>query len=327
MNDILAVRISSRFIFVNLLPTIAVICLVGGLLAAGAPGQAPSWRALEDSISGLTLISALLAAFAVLVASVVLHPLAYPMIKVVEGYWARFPFGAALSLRVSRRYRTWRQDLEIYENEHGGTAEERAWLPPAGTPVLPTGLGNVLQAGEIRAGARYGYRTADIWHRLSPLMSPAVRAEVSDTRNQMDTAARLCVFGLLCVPITMALLWNHEVWLLVPVGCYLFAWAAYRAATAAAYRFCEAAAVAVDFHRLQLWDALSLDRPSNFLEEQTEMAPLLCQVLGVGEGLYEDDMAKLTYSAAPAWLGGQVGSFHGQQQIPPPEGGGGVGAS
>jgi hypothetical protein len=178
-------------------------------------------------------------------------------------------------------------------------------------------LGNVLQAGEIRAGERYGYRTGDVWYRIALILAPATQAEVTDTRNQVDTAARLCIFALLCVPVTLFLLWSHGPWLLVPFGCYLFAWAAYRATVAAAQRFSEALAVAVDFHRLQLWDALSLDRPKDLREEQKVLAPLLCQMLRDAESLYREDKVKFRYLAPPAWPGGQLSPFADQQQTPP----------
>jgi DNA replication protein DnaC len=114
--------------------------------------------------------------------------------------------------------------------------------------------------------------------KLYPFMSPVVDAEVNDTRNQLDTVVRLCIMSLLAVPITMFLLWSHGLWLLVPMGCYLFAWAAYRASLAAAMRFCEAISTAFDLHRLQLWDALSLRRPGNLAEER-RLAKLLCVLL------------------------------------------------
>ncbi|GIM88832.1 hypothetical protein Ato02nite_006250 [Paractinoplanes toevensis] len=303
VNEFLAVRVGPRFVFVNLLPTFALTLLVGGLAAAGAPGVAPSWGRLSAFAVRIGWPGAMIGVFAVVVLSAVLHPLAYPMIQFLEGYWDGLPAGRALKLRASQRYHTWRIQLGELQSRSRQLVPDLAWLPPAMEPALPTRLGNALQAGEIRAGDRYGYRTGDILQRLIPIASPAVRTELSDTRNQLDTSARLCAFSLLAVPVTLFLLWSHGLWLLVPFGCYLFAWASYRAALAAAYRFCNAVSVAVDLYHLRLWDALSLQRPESFADEQRRMGPLLCQLLRDGRGLKSDAPLSYIPDADPSGTG------------------------
>lgn len=133
----------------------------------------------------------------------------------------------------------------------------------------------VTSFGPVRSGLgeRYGLAVEIALLRLQPLLSPAVESELTDTRNQLDTATRICAMSFLAIPVTVVLLWSHEMWLLVPLGCYLLGWAAYRSAIAAAQRFCEALAVAFDLYHLQLWDALSSERPTDLLDEREKAKP------------------------------------------------------
>jgi hypothetical protein len=236
MNDLLDVKISSRFIFVNIIPAIALAALIGGLLAAGAPRTSPNWSTLQDSMRQLGLLGGALLLCAVVVFSLGLHPLSYLIIQMLEGYWERLPGGRSLQAMAARRYERWRTYLRIQKVSAATPPPEvndLAWLPVIGAPVLPTRLGNTLRAGEIRAGQRFGYETGTLLPRLLPVVSSEIRTEVTDCRNQLDTAARLCVVGILATPATLLLLWTHGKWLLVPLGCYLFAWMSYQASIAA----------------------------------------------------------------------------------------------
>lgn len=297
MNDFVEVRLGARFVFVNLLPALFLTLLIGGLIAAGAPQQAPSWETCTRNLSQISWAGAFLVTILIVVASVVLHPLSYPMIQMLEGYWERLPFGAHAKNLVSARHEQWRSHLgQLLDDEEQPPPEtaELAWYPSPGTPVLPTRLGNTLRAGELRAGRRYGYDTNAILRSLLMVAPSTIRVELVDTRNQLDTAARVCLASALAVPATLMLLWHHSQWLLLPFGCYLFAWAAYHAAVAAARRFCEALSAAVDLHRLQLWDALSLQRPDGLAAERGQLGPALSRLLD-GSSVSAEDRKALIY--------------------------------
>src|SRR5690349_3017073 len=62
--------------------------------------------------------------------------------------------------------------------------------------------------------------------------------------------------------------------MLVPLVCYLFAWASYNSAIAVAHRFCEALSVAFDLHHLQLWEALSQHRLEDIQDERDKAVTL-----------------------------------------------------
>jgi hypothetical protein len=301
VNEFFSVKVGSRFVFVSLMPTLLLVAIIGGLMAAGAPAGRPSWDRLVDSIAEIDWLGAAIVVIGSLVASVVLHPLSYPMIQFLEGYWGSRPLGRRLQRWAAARYGRWAQEIDRLQDREedapAGLAELAAWLPQ--DLILPTGLGNTLRAGEMRAGQRYGYRSDVVLGRLYYLMTPEMRIEVADTRNQLDTAARLCAVGMLMVPATLILLWNWGTWLLVPLACYGFAWASYRSAVAAARRFSDALSVAFDLHRLQLWDALSLRRPGSHLEEE-QAAEMLSILLAGVEGMPPNASKILTYKSVPA---------------------------
>jgi hypothetical protein len=99
------------------------------------------------------------------------------------------------------------------------------------------------------------------------------------------------VLGLVATAVSVPMLIRYDVWLLFSLALYLFSWGSYRAAVAAAKRFCQELAVAFDLHHLQLWDALSLPRPAH-LRAERERGGDLCDVLAaeeqIGDELYED---------------------------------------
>jgi hypothetical protein len=131
-----------------------------------------------------------------------------------------------------------------------------------------------------------------------PLMSESVQSELTELRNQMDIAVRICVLNLLAVVVGLTLLIRFDVWLLLPLGCYLLAWATNRAAVAAARHFSEVMAVPFDLHHLDLWDALSLDRPANVDALQGEQGENLSRLLA-GQQLREEQYRALPYRPRP----------------------------
>jgi hypothetical protein len=65
---------------------------------------------------------------------------------------------------------------------------------------------------------------------------------------------------------------------------------------AAARRFSEELAVAFDLHRLQLWDALSLERPPNLLAERQaggDLCDILAGETGIDDEMYEQYIYQL----------------------------------
>ena len=98
-------------------------------------------------------------------------------------------------------------------------------------------------------------------------MSPIVLAELSERRNQLDAAVRISVAAGVATAISIGMLLRDGPWLFLALATYLLCWASYRAAVAAARGFSIILAAAVDLYHLQLFDALSLERPAGIEEE------------------------------------------------------------
>lgn len=298
MGDVLAVRLGGRLIFVTVVPNVFVMGVLGFLLAAGAPGRRPSWAAARETIDGLSFRDALLLTAVLVVVSLATHPLMLPLIQIVEGYWLSLPGGEKWEDWGKKRYRrfwhlveTIAKDTGESENRHTEALRRMRWLPPQSGKVRATELGNVLYAGEVRAGDRYQLRTDVTWPRLRRVIPEQTGAAINDARNQLDASVRFCVLGLLATAASLPMLIRYDVWLLFSLGLYLFAWGSYRAAVAAAKRFCQELAVAFDLHHLQLWDALSLKRPPHLLAER-QNGEDLCEILAgeeqIGDEMYQE---------------------------------------
>jgi hypothetical protein len=278
--DALTSRLGTRFLVVTVVPNVLLIAYVGFLLATGAPTHSPSLARALTILDKLTIRQAIAMLLGILIISVATHPLQTPLIQFVEGYWWGLPLGPTAMRRFTHRFRnelSWVQtELRVSgtKSQNWATAQAAAdalyrqyWLPTREEDLLPTVLGNTLKTGEIRAGSRYGLELEFALPRLTPLLSPSSLAELSDRRNQLDAAVRLCIAAGLATAVSVGLLLWHGPWLFLALVTYLLCWACYRAAVAAARSFSISLAAVIDLHHLQLFDALQLERPSNLAQE------------------------------------------------------------
>ena len=316
--EALASRLGTRFLVVTVVPNALLIAYVGLLLAAGAPARSPSLARALKVLDGLTIRQVIALLLGLLIISIATHPLQTPLIQLVEGYWWGLPFGPAIAIHATERFRqeltSVRHELEASETEESEETEQseetdqsewaatrsiaharnrQYWLPTRHYNLLPTALGNTLSTGEIRAGERYGLETVFAMPRLAPLLSPPSLAELRDRRNQMDAAVRLCVAAAIATVVGIALLLQYGPWLFLTLATYLLCWMCYRAAVAGARGFCNSLAAAVDLHHLRLFDALQLERPANLKEEFTLNATL--GMLFRGDDFDPEAQANLRY--------------------------------
>lgn len=274
-------RLGTRFLVVTVVPNALLIGYVGFLIAAGAPTQPPSPARALATLDHLTVNRIVAIALGLLIISVATHPLNIPLIQLLEGYWWGVPFGPRLANHATKRFL---KELDKAEGElrkptgsagHAWATKNSArqaqfrksWLPENREDLRPTDLGNTLWTGETTAGERYGLDLNLALPRIIPSMSSSILAELSDRRNQLDAAVRLCVAAGVATVVSVGLLILQGPWLFLVLAPYLLCWASYRAAVAAARGFSVTLAAAVDLHHLQLFDALSLERPANITEE------------------------------------------------------------
>ena len=268
--------IGARFALVGLLPGVVLALFVLALLWSGAPGEAPDLDRILDEARELDAWAGGLLFLTLLVAAIVAQPLQLGLVRWLEGYWP----GVARPLAARRRARYERRvdalEATTAPRRKPLTPEELATMSDAASELrllppreylMPTRLGNALRAAEVRAGEPYGLDVVVAWPRLYPLLSDPVRAVVDGQRDALDVNARFCSVFAAAAVIAAGLLAAHGWWLLVPAGCLVLTWLAYRAAVAAAIAYGESIRSAVDLHRFTLLEALHLPLPATPEEE------------------------------------------------------------
>ncbi len=264
----------SRLRLTGLLPGAVLALVLAGVLAAGAPDDAPSWDRARDAAAGLDGWQGVLLGLLVLVAALLLQPLQLSLVRGLEGYWDGIPGLRRLAAEGRRRQRRRIAQLtEAAAPRPSPTTGERAAMvravlarrqrfPQHDEDLLPTTLGNALRAAETRGGEPYGLEAVTAWPRLYPLLPDSTRGIVDDQRDALDMAARFsAVFAVLTLT-TAGLLVQHPPWLLLPLAFAGLAWLSYRGAVAAALAYGTGIRVAIDLHRFELLRALHVPLPA-----------------------------------------------------------------
>ncbi|MDN3024470.1 hypothetical protein [Streptomyces sp. S.PB5] len=208
-----------------------------------------------------------------------LRPFQVRAVRVLEGYWDRWPVTAGLAGALARIQRARWHGLRKKADRTGGgdtacrvraDARRRLAARPPAEIQLPTALGNALRAGELTAGERYGLTTLTSWPRLYLQVSDRMAEILRSTRDVLDTAVNLCwAFLALTTSGATALYDEPFVWWWCGVGIALAA-VAYKGAVTAAQAYSGLMHVAYDLHRFDLLEALHLPLPPDSdVEEAT----------------------------------------------------------
>jgi len=266
-----------RFRLVSLLPTVVLGLFALALAWSGAPGSPPDVSRVVAQAKGVTGWAGFLLALTLLVAALIIEPFQLTLVRAFEGYWGESRIGRLLAAPGKAFHRARRDRLDRIQQRGGSDRQASAAAredaarklrayPPADA-LLPTKLGNLLRAGEHRAGSRYGLDAVTMWPRLYPMLSDKLTTVLNDFRDQLDLAVRFCSVFLAATVISVACLATHGWWLAVAVGTLLLAVLSYRGALAAAAAYGQAVEAAVDLHRFDLIRALHLPLPANLTTE------------------------------------------------------------
>lgn len=139
---------------------------------------------------------------------------------------------------------------------------------PEASRVMPTHLGNALRSAEDALGTQYGL-DAILTAPHVALIAPAEHVSyLHDSRQQLDTAVRLCVVALIVTGETVGCLLTDGWWLLIALAPYLLARIAYRSAVAAADYYMAIVGTVLDLNRFGLYKSLHVKLPMNTVEER-----------------------------------------------------------
>ncbi|MFF2363919.1 hypothetical protein ACFVU0_14585 [Streptomyces sp. NPDC058122] len=267
--------LTPRLKFVNILPTVVFLMVTGALWLSGAPAHAPTLTVLIENAKHASWPAALGLTSAALVTGLLLQPLELASIRFLEGYWRTSGPLRGLGER-GRWIQQRRKDRLVWLNEQLGRSAHKELVEhvprelaafPDKQQVLPTALGNRLRAAEEKAGAVYSLDATLTWPRLYFVLPPDVLRFVSQSRNELDTAVRLCLSFALTSLASAVLLLRHPVWLALPACLALLCALAYRTAVHAAQAYGVTFTSVIDVYRLRLLKEMSVRMPADSDEE------------------------------------------------------------
>jgi len=203
-----------RFRLVSLLPTVVLGLFALALAWSGAPGSPPDVSRVVAQAKGVTGWAGFLLALTLLVAALIIEPFQLTLVRAFEGYWGESRIGRLLAAPGKAFHRARRDRLDRIQQRGGSDRQASAAAredaarklrayPPADA-LLPTKLGNLLRAGEHRAGSRYGLDAVTMWPRLYPMLSDKLTTGLNDFRDQLDLAVRFCSVFLAATVISVA---------------------------------------------------------------------------------------------------------------------------
>ncbi|MHC3468231.1 hypothetical protein ACYF6T_05925 [Streptomyces sp. 7R007] len=280
-----------RVLTVHFAPCALFVAGVVALVRAGSFSGRSDWAAVwpERPTAILGLFSLVTTGAALL--ALLVQPFQVRAVRVLEGYWDRWPLTARLAGWLARaQRRRWHALQRRAERvAHGDTARRvqadarrRLAAHPPAESLLPTALGNALRAGELSAGERYGLTTLTSWPRIYPQVSEQLAQALRSARDALDTAVNLCwSFLVLSVAGTAALYDEPSDWWLC-VAALVLAGVAYKGAVVAAQSYSGLMHVVYDLHRFDLVGALHQRLPNDRAEELEVFARISDLVAGRG---------------------------------------------
>jgi len=204
-----------------------------------------------------------------------LQQMSWPVLRLMEGYWPR-PLDpprerlrARLSSRTDRLLPRLRElsarpaaQLSAGElAERGRLARRYQSVPPVPAQRMPTRLGNVLRAAELRSSSRYGLDAVTCWPRLWLLLPEAVRQEVVTARSALYLAIQVWILGVV-FPI-----WSFWAWWAAPLGLFIAVLTYYGRILPAARIYGDLILSCYDVHRGLIYSALRWPLPAHPAEE------------------------------------------------------------
>jgi hypothetical protein len=134
-------------------------------------------------------------------------------------------------------------------------------VPADPARLMPTRLGNLLRAAESHPTTKYGLDAIICWPRLWLVLPDAVKKELQETRADLNTAARVWLWGVLFA------VWSMWAWWPLPIALFVALFAHHWMLNAAA-TYGDLLESTFDLHRWELYKALHWPLPTNPSQER-----------------------------------------------------------
>ena len=225
---------------------------------------------------------------------VVLHPLQFGMVQLLEGYWGVGVWQQRLRAWAIQRHRRRREALlaaagtanrafkraDLIPEERRRERETVANLsvqheadrlfnqyPILPHEVMPTRLGNMLRRYETAPGRPIGADLPALVPLLAAVAPPEQIDYVNDQRSALDLAVRTVMLSFAATLFSVLLLWNDGLWLLVALLPYLATYLSYRGCVICAESYGSALGTLLMLNRFRLYEQLHLALPANMYQE------------------------------------------------------------
>jgi hypothetical protein len=273
--------IGRYFSVVSVFPSIILVIYVSLLVSSGSWWHSPNWHEAFAAVGKLGLVGAALLAVGGITVALVLHPLQFSIVQLLEGYWGLGR--SAQQIRVSRI----RRHLKRWQwlNEAGAEADsclankkpddmdQYDWMdrrvkwvaqreevdrsgsgyPEDPEHIMPTRLGNMLRRYEILAGAPYNLDAPTVLPCIALIAPPGHLDYLNDQRSGLDLAARTCMTSGIACLVTLVFLWHSGLWLLI---------------TLIPYSYGIAMSAVIALNRFTLYDYMHMPRPATAIRER-----------------------------------------------------------
>jgi hypothetical protein len=265
-----------------------IFWMVGIAAWLSSRGVGRGWSELEAWVTGRSpayqILLLIVATLLVVGSAAVMRSMASRIIRALEGYWLQVPPLPWVRERLETRARnSWGRLRSEYRTVLSGCRS--ATLAGTPDPVLerrradledrlhrrpgkrheqmPTKLGNVLRAAELRPIAKYGIDPVSGWPAFWLVLPSETRTMLTQARQHLDGAALSVAWACMCV------VWSVLAWWAAPVAV-VAAVAIYRGQVLrAAESYADLLEASFDVYRWNLYDALRLRRPARISEERT----------------------------------------------------------
>lgn len=287
-------KIGPYFTAVSLVPA-AMLTFTVDMLGRTQPWTGtPNWHRIIDVPSAASLSAALIGAVLTIILAMVLHPLQFAAVQLLEGYWGtRSILLRAADLRISHHTSRFGKLAEIQQNaltegpQPGDQVDptpdqlQSIWhfreasralgdFPDDEQDIMPTRLGNILKRYERRAGKPYGIDAILIATHIG-LIAPKEQVDyLQDQRTQMDLAVRLTLSATILTIVVTLMFAPAGWWALLGLVPYIAAIGFYRGACVVAHHYGNALETVIDLNRRQLYEVLDLHTPTSLVEERKQ---------------------------------------------------------
>lgn len=275
-------HLGRSFRVVSVLPGLTLVFYVFGLLASRTADGRLDLTRLTASVRSLSFTDVAILVLLSFIVGLVLHPLQFGVVQLLEGYWGPSMVGRSLiAARSEAHRRRWRlatdaMDMAARALNTDPRPADRAdfallatqnenervlFRYPEPDRIMPTALGNVLRRHEDLAGSQYGLTALVVIPHLA-LIAPKEHLDyLDDRRNELDGAVRFCLVWALCAIATVVVLWSGGRWLLVGLVPYALSLLSYHGAVGAASHYGHALSTLIDLNRFRLYEHLGVRLP------------------------------------------------------------------